>query len=199
MGKSNLKIHKASGPDKIPASLLKNLATSLAPALTMIFKASLSQSSLPSEWKIANIVPIFKKGNRNNPGNYRPVSLTCICSKLLEHIVYSHIFSHLSRYNILTEEQHGFRQFRSCETQLIATIHDLAENLNNGKQTDVILLDFTKAFDKVPHGHLCSKLNQLGINGSLLSWIKCFLADRYQQVTINGEKSSPALVTSGVP
>ena len=99
---SNLKIHKASGPDKIPASLLKNLATSLAPALTMIFKASLSQSSLPSEWKIANIVPIFKKGNRNNPGNYRPVSLTCICSKLLEHIVYSHIFSHLSRYNIAT-------------------------------------------------------------------------------------------------
>ena len=99
---SNLKIHKASGPDKIPASLLKNLATSLAPALTMIFKASLSQSSLPSEWKIANIVPIFKKGNRNNPGNYRPVSLTCICSKLLEHIVYSHIFSHLSKYNIRT-------------------------------------------------------------------------------------------------
>ena len=196
---SNLKIHKASGPDKIPASLLKNLATSLAPALTMIFKASLSQSSLPPEWKIANIVPIFKKGNRNNPGNYRPVSLTCICSKLLEHIVYSHIFSHLSKYNILTEEQHGFRQFRSCETQLIATIHDLAENLNNGKQTDIILLDFTKAFDKVPHGHLCSKLNQLGINGSLLSWIKCFLADRYQQVTINGESSSPALVTSGVP
>ena len=98
----------------------------------------------------------------------------------------------------LTEEQHGFRQFRSCETQLIVTIHNLAENLNNGKQTDVILLDFTKAFDKIPHGHLCSKLNQLGINGSILS---CFLADmyRYQQVTINGETSSPALVTYDGP
>ena len=90
---SNLKIHKASGPDRIPASLLKNLATTLVPSLTMIFKASLLQSAIPLQWKIANIVPIFKKGNRSNPGNYRPVFLTCICSKLLEHIVYSHIFN----------------------------------------------------------------------------------------------------------
>ena len=196
---SNLKVHKASGPDGIPASLLKNLAKTLAPPLTMIFRASLSQSAIPSQWKIANIVPIFKKGNRSNPGNYRPVSLTCICSKLLEHIIYSHIFSHLTKHNILTEEQHGFRQCRSCETQIIATVHDLAENLNCGNQTDVILLDFTKAFDKVPHGRLCHKLYHLGINGSLLSWIKCFLTDRQQQVIINGEISFLTSVTSGVP
>ena len=165
----------------------------------MIFRASLSQSAIPSQWKIANIVPIFKKGNRSNRGNYRPVSLTCICSKLLEHIIYSHIFSHLTKHNILTEEQHGFRQCRSCETQLIATVHDLAENLNCGNQTDVILLDFTKAFDKVPHGCLCYKLYHLGINGCLLSWIKCFLTDRQQQVIINGEISSLTSVTSSVP
>ena len=99
-------------------------------------------------------------------------------------------FSHLTKHNILTEEQHGFRQCRSCETQLIATVHDLAENLNCGNQTDVILLDFTKAFDKVPHGRLCHKLYHLGINGSLLLWIKCFLTDRQQQVIINGKISS---------
>ena len=109
----NLKFHKASGPDGIPASLLKNLAKTLAPPLTIIFRASLSQSTIPSQWKIANIVPIFKKGNRSNPGNYRPVSLTCIYSKLLEHIIYWHIFSHLTKHNILTEEQYGFRQYRS--------------------------------------------------------------------------------------
>ena len=91
------------------------------------------------------------------------------------------------------------RQFRSCGTQLIPTVHDLSENFNCGNQTDVILLDFTKAFDKVPHCCLCHKLNQLGINGSLLSWIKCFLTDRYQQVTINGKVSSLSKVTSGVP
>ena len=133
------------------------------------------------------------------PGNYRPVSLTCICSKLLEHIVYSHIFSHITKYNILTEEQHGFRQYRSCETQLIATANDLAENLNCGNQTDVILLDFTKAFDKVPHGRLCSKLYHLGIKGPLLSWIESFLAARQQKVVVNGETSSLSPVTSGVP
>ena len=132
------------------------------------------------DWKSANIVPIFKKGERHNPSNYRPVSLTCICSKLLEHIIYSHIFLYLKKYNILCEEQHGFRMNRSCETQLIATVNDIAENLDTGKQTDVILLDFSKAFDKVAHMHLCYKLRHLGINGSLLEWIKCFLTDRTQ-------------------
>ena len=113
--------------------------------------------------------------------------------------MYSHIFLHLKKYNILTEEQHGFRQNRSCETQLIATVNDLAEGLNTGNQTDVILLDFSKAFDKVPHVRLCHKLHHLGINGSLLTWIKHFLTNRQQQVVVNGESSSPSLVTSGVP
>ena len=196
---SNLEVHKSSGPDEIPATLLKHLASVIAPALTLIFQASLCQSLIPIEWKTANIVPLFKKGNRSDPNNYRPVSLTCIYSKLLEHIVYSHIFLHLKKYNILTEEQHGFRQNRSCETQLIATVNDLAEGLNTGNQTDVILLDFSKAFDKVPHVRLCHKLHHLGINGSLLTWIKHFLTNRQQQVVVNGESSSPSLVTSGVP
>ena len=109
-------------------------------------------------------------------------------------------FLHLKKYKILTEEQHGFRQNRSCKTQLIATVNDLAENLNTGNQTDVILLDFSKAFDKVPHNHLCHKLHHLGINGyTLLAWIKHFLTIRQQQVVVNGESSSPSLVTSGVP
>ena len=122
-----------------------------------------------------------------------------LTSKVLEHIVYSHIFSHLTKYNIPTEEQHGFCQFKSCETQLIATVHDLAENLNSGNQTDVILLDFTKAFYKVPHNCLCNKLYHLGIKGPLLSWIGNFLAGRQQQVVINGEISPLSPVTSGVP
>ena len=124
------------------------------------------------------------------------MSLACICSKLLK---IQRIFSHLTKHNILTEEQHGFRQCRSCETQLIATVHDLAENLNCGNQTDVILLDYAKAFDMVPHGWLCHKPCHLGINGSLLSYIKYFLTDRQQQVIIKGEISSFTSVTSGIP
>ena len=114
----NLKDHKAGGPDEIPITLLKRLAIEISPVLAMIFQASLHQSVIPIDWKLARVVPIFKKGERHNLGNYRPVSFTCICSKLLEHIIYSHNFSHLKKYDILYKQQHGFRAKRSCETQL---------------------------------------------------------------------------------
>ena len=90
-------------------------------------------------------------------------ALSCICSKILENIVYSHVFAHLSKHNILCDQQHGFWQSRSCETQLILTINDFAESLNRNEQTDVIFLDFSKAFDKVSHQHLFHKLHHYGI------------------------------------
>ena len=195
----NLKLYKASGPDEIPAYLLKETSKEIAPALTFIFQASLQQSSIPSDWKKANVVPLFKKGDRAAPSNYRPVSLTCICSKILEHIIYSHIFTHLTRYNILCDQQHGFRHSRSCQTQLILTINDLAESLNRNEQTDVIFLDFSKAFDKVSHLHIFHKLHHYGIRGDLLTWIKDFVVNRSQQVIVNGQQSDPTHVTSGVP
>ena len=133
---------------------MKEFSELLAPSLTVVFQASLNQCSLPSDWKRAYIVPIFKKGNRAIPNNYRPVSLTCICSKILERIVYSHVVAHLSHHNILCDQQYGFHRLRSCESQLILTVNDFAETLNNGEQSDVIFLDFSKAFDKVSHYHL---------------------------------------------
>ena len=99
---------KAPGPDGIPARFLKLFYAELALLLTFVFQASIHQSTVPLDWKQANIVPIFKKGDRTLCTNYRPVSLTCICSKLLEHILYSHIYSHLSDHNILCDEQHSF-------------------------------------------------------------------------------------------
>ena len=118
------------------------------------------------------------------------ISLTCVCSKLLQHVIYSHIFQLLKKYNTLCEEQHGFQQNRSCETQLKSTVNDFAENINAGKQTDVILLDFAKAFDKVSHMRLCHKLSHLGINGPTLEWIRSFLSSRSRtQVIANGEKA----------
>ena len=120
----------------------------------------MEQSCLPTEWK----------NDRSCPLNYRPVSLTSICCKLLEHIIYS-IFEHLDKYNILCSHQHGFRTGHSCETQLLTTLDDLAYNLNSGFQTDLVLLDFKKAFDKVPHHRLCYKLAHYGIKGTTLRWI----------------------------
>ena len=196
----DLDIHKATGPDNISTHLLKELNLELAPGLALIFQASLHQCRLPLDLKIANVVPIYKKGDHSSPSNYRPVSLTSIiCCKILEHIIYSHIFSHLDQYNILCDEQHGFRHKRSCETQLILTIHDLAKSLDNGLQSDVIFLDFSKAFDKVDHKLLLHKLDHYGIRGGLLSWLRDFLTNRKQQVVIEGQQSLSADVTSGVP
>ena len=194
-----LKHCKSTGPDEIPARFLKEFAHQLAPLLTVLYQASINQGFIPADWKIAKVTPIFKKGNKSNPSNYRPVSLTSICCKVLEQIIYSSVSHHLTQYNILRTEQHGFWSGRSCESQLLITIHDLAQNLDEGKQTDVILLDFTKAFDKVPHNHLCYKLSLYGIRGSLLLWIKNFLTGRTQQVVVNGHISGHTEVTSGVP
>lgn len=118
--------HKATGPDEVSSKLLKETANQIAPAMTLLFQASSDQGKVLEEWKSANITPLFKKRDRNLPANYRPVSLTSVCSKILEHVVHSHIMSHMDHHNILTDSQHGFRKRRSTETQLILTIDDLA-------------------------------------------------------------------------
>ena len=196
---ANLDAHKATGPDNIPSRFLKEFAQQIAPALTLIFQSSINQGKLPRDWKIANITPIHKKNNRADPTNYRPISLTSICCKTLEHIIYSSIFSHLERHNLLCDSQHGFRAKRSCETQLLGAINDFQLCLNSGGHIDALFLDFAKAFDKVCHSKLCYKLSSYGINGEVLSWIKDYLTDRSQTVILEGKSSSPKPVLSGVP
>jgi len=128
---SNIKPFKASSLDDIPAYLLKEIAYQIAPSVMMVFQASLNQCELTADWKVAHVVPVFKKGDKSSPNNYRPISLTCLCCKILEHIVYSNIFTHLTQANILCEEQHGFRERQCCENQLIVTIDYFAQCLNN--------------------------------------------------------------------
>ena len=165
----------------------------------MIFNASLTQGKLPLDWKSAFITPIFKKGSCTDPSNYRSISLTCICCKIFEHILSSSITNHLNTFNIICKEQHGFRKHRSCETQLLEAVNDLTSNLNANIQTDLLLLDFSKAFDTVSHKRLLSKLSHYGINGQIFSWIKDFLLDRKQQVILGNMHSSSCSVLSGVP
>ena len=107
----NLKPHKAAGPDKIPSRILKECSELISPILLIIFRKSLSCGKIPSEWKHANICPVYKKGDKHDPINYRPISFTCICCKLLEHIISSNIMSHLENNNILYDLQHGFRRW----------------------------------------------------------------------------------------
>ena len=161
--------------------------------------AKIETSEGNSAFVTAFVTPIFKKGSTCLPENYRPVSLTCVACKLLEHVICSHIRDHLGRQGILSTFQHGFRAMYSCETQLAVTIHDILNIRNRGIQSDIAILDFSKAFDKVPHKRLLGKLRLYGINDDIMAWIESFLWGRTQRVIIDGQFSSNSEVTSGVP
>ena len=162
-----LKPGKASGPDNIGPRVLKELADVIADPLARVFRKSLHEGTVPSDWKHANVAPIYKKGEKYDPANYRPVSLTCVASKLMEHIVCCSLMSHASNHGLLYKLQHGFRDQRSCETQLLEFIQDVTNNMQQGTQTDVCILDFSKAFDKVGHLRLLEKLKWYGIGGDV--------------------------------
>ncbi|XP_072030407.1 uncharacterized protein [Amphiura filiformis] len=190
---------KAVGPDQVSTWMLKTFASTLAPILKEIFTQSLRTGDVPADWKLANISAIFKKGERNDPANYCPVSLTSVTCKLMEHVLASSIRGYLDDNNILSTSQHGFRKKHSCETQLLGTVEDLTRSLDNREQMDCLILDFSKAFDAVPHQRLLYKLNWYGIRGQTHTWIKNWLTSRKQTVVIEGEKSEEVDVISGVP
>lgn len=193
--------HKSQGPDTVHPSLLKHCSSALAPILSCIFNQSLSTGDIPDDWLKANVCPIFKKGDKSNPSNYRPVSLTsCVC-KIFEHILVSSVMHHMESNRFLTDRQHGFRRNHSCEGQLISVIQDWQSILDcrPSSRVDAIFLDFSKAFDKVPHERLLHKLNAYGIQGQTLTWIRAFLTNRKQRVVLNDEFSEWKTVSSGVP
>ena len=163
-------VSKSSGPDKLPGRLLQSLAKELTPVVHFIFTQSLCTGKLPAECTQANVAPIFKKGSKLQEVNYHPVSLTCITCKLIEHIICKHIEDHK------TDLEHGFRSGRSCETQLVTTFQGLAQMHNKkGSQIDIAVLDFSKAFDMVPHDGLLSKLKHYGIDEKIWLWIYNFI------------------------
>ena len=136
------------------------------------------QFSQAKVWRRANIAPVFKRGNKHSPSNYRPVSLTSFKVKCLEHLVYARLSEFLDMNNELSSCQHGFHRGHSCQTQLLATTHEWAKSLNKGVSTNVIYLDFSKAFDSVPYQRLLTKLDCMGIRGNLLSWIAAMIESR---------------------
>ena len=190
---------KAVGPDMVPTRILRDYADDIAPILQSIFQQSLDTGMVPEDWKKANVTAVFKKGSRQVASNYRPVSLTCVSCKVLEHIVFRAIMDHVDFHKILVFFQHGFRSKHSCETQLVNTIEDLAKGLNDKQQLDLLILDFSKAFDLVAHKRLLSKLQYCGIHDQTLTWIKNWLTGHTQCVVVDGESSEDTSVRSGVP
>jgi hypothetical protein len=190
---------EAAGLDEIKPKLLKELSVEIAPNHTILFNKSVTTGIVPSYWRTAHVSPVYKKGLKYNPENYRPISLTCICCKLLEHLIVKHIMSHADTHNILYPLQHGFCTGQSCETQLLEFIDDVTLNMENGKQTDILVMDFSKAFDKVSHSLLLHKLHYYCIQGELNSWIENLLSNRKQAVVLEGEKSDYVAVESDIP
>ena len=160
---------------------------------------SVKLGHLPSDWRDANVVPLFKKGSRDQPQNYRPVSLTSVVGKILESIVKDNVVQHLEKYKLLANSQHGFLSGRSCLTNLLEFLENLTSEVDEGNGADVIYLDFSKAFDKVPYCRLARKLQTHGIAGECLQWICNWLSNRRQRVAVEGEYSDWINVTSGVP
>ena len=139
----------------------------------MLFQRSYEHAVMPDVWSTAWITPVFKKGAKFEAANYRPVSLTCVPCKLLEHIIVSHMRGHIDRWSLVHPNQHGFTKNRHCESQLIMTTHDLLSRLDRKDMVDVAVLDFSKAFDTVPHRRLMNKLRLYGIEGKTHAWIDC--------------------------
>lgn len=196
---NNLCVDKAPGPDGLSPKVLKETSGTISKPLSMIFSASLSFGYVPGDWRVANVSALFKKGSKSDPGNYRPVSLTsCVC-KLLERIIKDQLMNHLTKFNLINSSQHGFIQKRSCLTNLLDFLNFTHRSVDAGEAVDVIYLDFSKAFDKVPHNRLLSKIKAYGIGDCLVSWIRNWLENRSQRVMFNGSYSSWASVESGVP
>ena len=195
---STLNINKASGPDQILNIFLKQTAKESASVLAALFTQSLQTGNLLGDWLSANVSLIFKKGDRGLASNYRPVSLTCVCCKLMEHILVRHMLRHFDDKNINSDKRHGFRKGHSCETQLITTVNNLLASADVGNRVDIAILDFSKAFDMVSHRRLMSKLDHYGIRGNIHKLISSFLNNRNQKVVIDGYFSDTIYVDWGM-
>lgn len=195
----NMKISSSPGDDGINSKFLKNTEVYSSIILSRIFEQSLESCTLPDDWKVGKVVPLHKSGNTHCPNNYRPISLTSIPCKLMEHVIYCHIVSFLETNSFFSIHQHGFRKNYSCETQLLAFTNDLFSAMDCLITVDCIFIDFSRAFDTVSHTLLLYKLSKLNLDPNILKWIECFLSNRTQFVTANEHNSPHCPVTSGVP
>ena len=188
----------SAGPDQISNKLLKTFSNILSGPLATLFNKSMQSGILPKDWKLGHITPIFKKGAKGDPGNYRPISLTCVACKLMESIVKDSILEHLMDNNLINPTQHGFMNQKSCVTNLLEFFETITTYFDSGTPTDIIYLDFSKAFDKVPKERLLLKLREHSIESNVHTWIRDWLTDRKQRVVLNGKFSFWEEVVSGV-
>lgn len=195
----SLDVNKASGPDGIPAVVLKSCAPELSPILTRLYRLSLETGKVPSSWKVANVQPVPKKGSRSDPANYRPIAITSILCKIMERVLNNRLLAHLESNELLSDNQYGFRKGRSTGDLLIYVTHLLSEALEGHGEAITVSLDISKAYDRVWHEALLSKLPAYGIPANLCNWISDFLRERSIRVVVDGCSSDLMAINAGVP
>jgi hypothetical protein len=196
---SKLKIDKSPGPDMFHPRVLQEISSQIAEAFKLMYDLSLNNGKLPEDWISSNVSVIYKKGSRADVSNYRPISLTCIACKVLESLLRDHIMSFFVTNNLFTPRQFGFIKGRSTVLQQLQLMDIWTKALENGGQIDIVYTDFEKAFDKVPHKRLLSKLISYGFNDQIIKWIEGFLCHRKHQVNIKGKCSKWMTIPSGIP
>ena len=196
---TKLKNSSSRTPENIPALFFKQTAAVLAYPLTKLFNVSLSCGKVPVLWKEAIIVPIHKKGDKSTPSNCRLLSMTSVICRILERIIHNKITNHLIKNNLLCDAQHGFIPHRSTLSQHLEMFNILTENFDKKNFTEMVYLDFSKAFDQVSHPKLLFILKSFKLDTNLVQWIKGFLSGRRQRTIINTEMSDFKNISSGVP
>ena len=196
---SNLCPKKSQTPDKLPCYVIKKIGKSITGFLCLLYNLSIQTNQIPSQWKTAIITPVFKKGSRNRAINYRPISLTSAICRILEHILHAHLLNHLYDNNLISLNQHGFLPKRSTITQLLDATNKWKIAYEANRTTYAVYTNLSKAFDKVCHSKLLTVIESFGISGTILDWIRNFLAERIHKVTIGEAESCPMSVLSGVP
>ncbi len=195
-----LKPDKASGPDTISPRVLKNTSETLAPILQKLFNNCLKACRFPDSWKLANVIPIHKKGATEETANYRPISLLSCVGKVFERCVCKKILNFFHEHEIITRAQAAYIGGGSSTiTQLLEIYHDILKKLDEGSEIHFAFLDASKAFDRVWHKGLLYKLKQSGITGNLYKWFEDYLQRREQRVVIQGESSDTMHIKAGVP
>ena len=192
----NLNVSKASSPNGIPARLLKECSHQIAPSLCTLFNHSLRSGHIPCEWKSADFTPVHKKNSKEPAANYRPNSLLPIINKTLERCIYWRFYDHV--VHLYQSISTRILRNRSCVTELPSAFHSIGQDLDNNTQTDVLYLDFAKAFDSVDHNILPDKLRWYGVRGSdsVLDWFAEYLNSRTQRVVVDGVASAFCMVIS---
>jgi hypothetical protein len=195
----SLRVSASTGPDNKPPRVLKEFMNDVVPSLTALYNLSITSGVVPSEWKLAKVIPIFKSGGKSNFSNYRPISITSTVSKILEKIICIHLIYHLYQTGQVDKNQHGFLPRRSCSTMHLETNNwQQIPDCNPGGHIHAVALDWEKTFDRIPHSRHILKLRGIGVNGFLLQWFKSYLYQRKQRAIFGGQFSDESDVPSGV-